>query len=207
MKMSSSIKYLTRRYLSPRRWMSFWHQMNEVMETGAKEVLETGVGGGIVTDVLCALGPSVTTFDIDPSLEPDVVGDILELNRHFEPASFDCILCAQVLEHLPFESFDPSLAAMHNITRRSVVLSLPFRRRYWGVIARFHLPFGAGRLNIRIPRLERFSPNDHKWEVGVRGYPLRRIERVLRRYFHIERRFYPFENLYHLFFRLRKKGA
>ena len=204
MKKSSGGKYLSRRYLSSRRWMSFWHQINEVMETGADNVLEIGTGGGVVTQILRALGVSVTTFDIDPETAPDVVGDVLELRRHFQPASFDCVLCAQVLEHLPFESFEPALVEIHRVTRRNVVLSLPYRRRYWGVIARFHLPLGAGRLNIRIPRPVRHVPGDHKWEVGTSGYPVRRIEKVLRRHFRVERRFYPFENLYHLFFRLRR---
>ncbi|MCX7703708.1 MAG: class I SAM-dependent methyltransferase [Planctomycetota bacterium] len=199
-------EYFSRRYLTIRRWTSFWHQIDEVLKTKAKSLLEIGVGSGVVAKVLREAGVSVTTFDISPELKPDVVGNILELEHHFSPSSFDCILCAQVLEHLPFESFKPAIEQIYKTTKSHAVISLPYHRRYWGIIARFYIPlFGAGRINIRIPRLLKHEEGEHKWEIGKSGYPLKKIESVLRSYFHIERRFYPLENIYHIFFRLRKK--
>jgi len=204
--MSSNTEYLSRRYLTIRRWTSFWHQIDEVLRTNAKTVLEIGVGTGIVANALRQFGLSVTTFDISPELKPDVIGDILELKRYFPPSSFDCVLCAQVLEHLHFESFKPAVEQIYHTTKNYAIISLPYHRRYWGIIAQFNLPlFGGGRLNIRIPRLIHHEMNEHKWEVGKSGYPVKKIESVLRDYFKIEKRFYPFENIRHLFFRLRKK--
>ena len=42
----------------------------------------------------------VTTFDIVPSPEVDVVGDAHELSRHFAPESFDFAISISVFEHL-----------------------------------------------------------------------------------------------------------
>lgn len=34
------------------RWISYWHQINEVLKTNARTVLEVGIGNGTVSDYL-----------------------------------------------------------------------------------------------------------------------------------------------------------
>jgi predicted SAM-dependent methyltransferase len=52
-------------------------------------------------------------FDIDPGVEPDVVGSILELEKSFEPQSFDVIWSSHVLEHLYAHETFPTLRQFH----------------------------------------------------------------------------------------------
>lgn len=41
----------------------------------------------------------ISTFDKDPVWNPDLVGDITKTK--FEDESWDCVLCVQVIEHIP----------------------------------------------------------------------------------------------------------
>ena len=56
-------------------------------------------------------------FDIDPGVEPDVVGSILEIETSFEPQSFDVIWSSHVLEHLYAHEIFPTLRQFHRILK------------------------------------------------------------------------------------------
>ena len=62
-------------YDSKRRFVSYWHQIREVISCDPLQVLEIGVGSGFVSRYLRGRGIAVKTVDIDASLEPDVVAD------------------------------------------------------------------------------------------------------------------------------------
>lgn len=194
------------------RWISYWHQISEVLRTNPRRVLEVGIGNATVSDYLRKMGLDVTTADIDPDLEPDVVCSVTELSKCFRPDSFDLILCAEVLEHLPFEYFDLSLENLYTVTRKWVVLSLPYPGLGFSVIINIFpfLPgmwFKRASFSLKIPlffREHRFS-GQHYWEIGKKGYPLRKIRGIISKRFYIVREFSPAGNPYHHFFTLRKK--
>jgi SAM-dependent methyltransferase len=56
-------------------------------------------------------------FDIDPGVQPDVVGSILELEKSFEPQSFDVIWSSHVLEHLYAHDVFPTLRQFQRILK------------------------------------------------------------------------------------------
>lgn len=193
-------------YDSKERWMSYWYQINEVLKTDGRKVLEIGVGNKIVTNYLKERGLEVTTVDIDPNLNPDHVCSVTELTKHFEPNSFDVVLCAEVLEHLPFKEFGKSLREIRKVTRRWVVLSLPYAGP--GFRLSLKLPrITEKNLKLKIPMLKehRFD-GQHYWEIGKKGYSRAKIvNNILERDFEIIRSYYPPEHMYHLFFVLKKK--
>lgn len=104
------------------RFASYWHQIDEVTRLGGR-ILEIGVGNGTVNAVLKRRGLSVESLDIDPALEPDVIGDIRQLP--FADASFDTALVAEVLEHLPWSDLETALAEVARVVRRGAVISVP----------------------------------------------------------------------------------
>jgi len=91
------------RYETPERWVNYGLQIRTVIESTPESVLEVGPGTGTVSGLLRGRGLNVTTLDVDPRFEPDIVGSVHELTRHVPPKSFDTVLCAEVLEHLPFD--------------------------------------------------------------------------------------------------------
>ena len=45
----------------------------------------------------------------------------------------------------------------------------------------------------------------HYWEIGTKGYQINKIINVLEKHFLVEEINNPYENPYHIFFKLRKK--
>lgn len=196
-------KYSFKKYDSKARWISYWHQIDEVLKLNPKNVLEIGVGNKTVASYLENSGLDVVTLDINEQLKPDVVGSVLKMP--FENNSFDVILCAEVLEHLPFDEFEKGLSELKRVTRKYVVLSLP----HFGhsITFSFKIPFlKEKKIAIRMPfPIKHYFNGEHYWEIGKKGYPLSKIESIIQKYFQIRKDFIPFENQYHHFFILEKK--
>lgn len=196
-------------YITLHRWMSFWHQMNAVVRSGAKTVLELGCGSGIMTQALrSAVGLQVTTFDFDPGLKPDVVGDIRKLEDYFAPASFDCVCAFQVLEHLPYADFEHTLPQLARIARHSVLLSLP----HWGYVMELRFRFWRTRWSAafarKITRRHRWRfDGEHYWELGTTDYPVNKLRRALEAHFIVRRAYFCPDNSYHYFFECTPKRS
>src|SRR5690606_18417263 len=97
----SPARYLDDAYFSPKQWVSYCGQINAVRRLSPRSVLEIGIGNGIVQKILEHLGMHVTTLDINAHLNPDIVGSITDVVQLTNGATYDCVLCAEVLEHLP----------------------------------------------------------------------------------------------------------
>ncbi len=104
---------------------SLCDQISAVYAESPTNILEIGKGNGFVSDFLSKAGFSVTTFDINERLEPDVVGSVTELASCFPHDSFDLVLCAEVLEHIPFDSFETAVTQIAAVSKRRVILTLP----------------------------------------------------------------------------------
>ncbi len=119
-KQSNQEFYPNSNYEIPKtKFITYWHQIHEVQKTKPKKFLEIGIGDGFVSNYLGKKKKiKVVTFDNDKKLNPDFVGDINFLSKYFPKNSFDTILCAEVLEHLPFSSFKKCLKEMNKISKK-----------------------------------------------------------------------------------------
>lgn len=192
-------------YDTKERWISYWYQINEVLKSNPKTVLEVGIGNKTVSDYLKKLGIKVTTVDIDESLEPDYVCSVTELSRCFKENSFDTVLCAEVLEHIPFKYFEKALEELWRVSKKYVIISLP----HFGPSLSLSLKIPLLRqinLAIKIPLpVRHVFDGQHYWEIGKKNYSLRKIRKILSKYYLIEREICPVENMYHRIFSLRVK--
>ncbi len=77
---------------------------------------------------------SVGVDSFDPSLQKSaarkihnryVKADIRELEKHFEPKSFDCVLASDVLEHLVKQEGKEFINVLERIARKMVVIFTP----------------------------------------------------------------------------------
>ncbi len=76
-------------YDTKERFISYWHQIHEIISLEPKKVLEVGIGNGFVTRYLREKGWDVTTLDIVSELRPDVAGSVLSLP--FGDTPFDVV--------------------------------------------------------------------------------------------------------------------
>lgn len=195
-------KYLFSKYVYPSRWSSYWHQIDEVLNTKPENVLVIGVGDKIVVNILKDYVKEVKTLDIDNSLNPDILASVekIPLNEN----SVDTGLCAEVLEHLPFEKFDACLRELNRLSKKNVILSLP----HFGPPVKFLLKiplFPEIKFAIKIPFMIKHKFNgENYWEIGKKGYSSSKIRKIIKKYFKINKEFIPFNNQYHHFYILEK---
>jgi SAM-dependent methyltransferase len=181
--------------------ITHWHQANSVAEftRPGDKVLEIGPGGGHTTWLLRHWGLDVTTLDFDKSVQPDIVGDITDLEC--ETKSFDCVIAAEVLEHIPFSEFEKALSELKRVCRGHVIVTLP--APFAGISALLNLPGVKPKgLYFGLPYWVTHNfDGEHYWELGKRGYSLWRIRRLLRSQgFSIVRDFRPAPSRYCYFF-------
>jgi len=100
-----------------------------ILPRGRKTVLEIGARHGFVTRVLRDHFESVTALDLEqPPWTMDrvigVKGNVEHLQ--FPDNSFDCVLCTEVLEHVP----DVAAGAREilRVARHEVILGVPYRQ-------------------------------------------------------------------------------
>lgn len=197
------MKYSFGKYVYLERWSSYWRQINEVLKTNPKNVLVIGKGDGVVDGILRKYVSEVITLDIDKELKPDIVASVE--NMPIEKDKMDIVLCAEVLEHLPFEKLEKSLAEISRVSSGQVVLSLP----HFGppVKLSFKIPFAEEikiAFKIPFPIKHKFN-GEHCWEIGKRNYSPTRIRKIIKKYFTVKKEFVSFENQYHRFYILDKK--
>lgn len=197
--------YQKQKYNTLERFISYYFQVDEVLGSKGKHVLEIGMGSNIVSLYLKTCGLSVTTCDFDEHVHPDVVADIRDIP--LSDKSFDTVLACQVLEHIPYEDFDKALHELRRIARTRVIISVPYRSTFFEVVLKF--PFIRTLLHknfldltLRIPLIFAGfkSSGQHYWEIDIRRYRKSIVKNSLRKHFKIIKEFSPPLNKFHYFF-------
>lgn len=200
-------RHYGRAYIAGGRLFSYAHQLHAALSFNPCHVVEIGVGAGVTRAVLDLVDVRVTTIDVQPELDPDVVGSVLELPLHDDAC--DVAICCQVLEHLQFVHFPKAMHELRRISRLGVVLSLPDCSPHYEL--RLRLPVlpplawsGTRRLDPGPAWKEDRRRNDgHYWEIGYADYPLHVVQRsITQAGFQIAETFRVPEKPYHRFFKL-----
>lgn len=100
-----------------------------LLPRGRKSVLDIGARDGYFSRLLTEYFDEVTALDLEkPRFEfprvTTVAGDITKLQ--FPDASFDCVFCAEVLEHIP--ALEQACRELVRVARHEVVIGVPFRQ-------------------------------------------------------------------------------
>ena len=193
------------KYVQKKRWISIWHQLDDVLALNHHFVLELGVGSGLFKALAGHFGVAVTTVDIDTELKPDYMASATDLP--FDDNSYDCVCAFQMLEHLPYEQSLKAFGEMARVARHHIVISLPDAKRLWAYT--FHIP-KIGDKTLLIPRpclslsVHKFD-GEHYWEINKLGYHLQKIIDDFNQFqVQIIKTYRVAENPYHRFFVFKK---
>lgn len=204
----TSREFYHRNYDQLSSFISYYYQIDIILELVQERLLEVGVGNKTVSVYLRNNGVDVTTCDYNKNLEPDYIADIRKLP--FENDSFDVVMACEVLEHLPWCDLSTSLAELQRVTSKYVVVSLPVISAYLELVCKFPLinnifkcPFFDIFLTVPLAVFRKCSVHHH-WEIGLRGFPIRKIRKAFRQYFSIIKEVRPVLNPRHRFFVLEK---
>ncbi len=197
--------YFKKSYDTKARFISYWHQIDEIVQINPTTILEIGIGNGFVSDYLKKRGYNIKTIDIDERLKPDYIGNVL--NLPFDDSSFQVVSCCEVLEHIPYENFKTALSEIYRVTNNYAIISIPDVTR-------------AYRLDIQIPKIGEITKlivlpkrkkiihkfdGEHYWEIGKKNYPLNKIINDINLSgFTVLKTYRIFEFTYHRFFILKK---
>lgn len=177
-------------YYTEKRIVHQWLQVELLKPLPVKRVLEIGPYLGLVTALLSNAGYQVTTLDHEgegprDGAERHIRADI----RRLEPAAlqgFDAILCCETLEHIAFTDVPPVLAALRAAGAPYLILSVPYEGPQAG-LSLYLNPHRRPRLKFfrklhflrRFPEPQSDAWENHRWEIGYRDYPLRKLIRAL----------------------------
>ena len=198
--------YFNESYDSKERFISYWHQINEIINLKPKKVLEIGIGNRFVSKYLKERKVNVLTLDIDKKLNPDIVGSVLDVP--FPDNSFEVVACYEILEHIQHKNFKKALSEIFRVSKSYAILSLPDASRIYRVYVQIP-KIGVVKRLISWPRLKnpiRKFNGEHYWEIGKAGYPLSKITKDIESSgFNIKKTYRIFENPCHRFFILKKE--
>lgn len=201
--------YADSSYSNWQRITSYFLQVQLQRHLQVRSVLEIGTGDGFVTQALRQMGVETKTLDLNPDLNPDIPGSVEAIP--VPDGSFDAVNCCQVLEHLPFDRFRPSLEEVRRVAKRYLVLSLPDTRFFCELGLK--IP-GVQHLAMQcsVPRyINREVPNSckqcgHHWEIGYAGTSFTQVKRaILDAGWHCTRVLRNTHNPWHCFFVCAKR--
>ncbi|WP_368039449.1 class I SAM-dependent methyltransferase [Tardiphaga sp. vice154] len=87
---------------------------------GQRRLLNAGAGNVTakrIETLLDSKGWEEVRLDVDPDVNPDIVGSLTDLDQLFEPASFDAIWCSHVIEHLFAHETWPTLVKFRQVLK------------------------------------------------------------------------------------------
>lgn len=110
-------------------WYRYLHVIKEVIAFRPDTILEIGVGAGVLKNVLSTFVKEYITMDINSKLDPDIVSDMRDFQSSLE-GKFDCVICADVLEHMPFTSLGCNLRNIYRYLTKDgkALITIPHRR-------------------------------------------------------------------------------
>ena len=172
------------------------YQFLDIQSLGTiKTILVIGPGQGLDTAIFRWRGYEVTTFDIDDTFEPDVIGSCHSMPM-FSNGQFDAVIASHVLEHLPEPFLDQAIGEIARISNYALVY-LPISGRT------VHLRFSPGILGIDWSLIfdlrpfwhkpdgitPRYCQGQHYWEIGMRGYSSSMLNKRFSKHFNVIKRY------------------
>jgi hypothetical protein len=177
--------------LNRSNFVNSYHQYRDAQLCGGSRLLIIGPGQGLDAAIFRWRGYDVTTFDIDETFHPDVLGSVHDMPM-FGDKQFDIAIASHVLEHLPLRYLDSALSELARVAGHAIVY-LPVAGRHGQI--RFQL--GARTIGFDVawdvfnfferPDGEtlRYCAGQHYWEVGRRGFRVKDLERRFGRHFNV----------------------
>ncbi len=167
-------------------WYRFFFIFKDLNNSESKNILEIGEGSGIIKNIFKEKVDSYLTMDLNKKLNPDFLNDV----RNFLPdleRRFDCIVAAEVLEHIPFEDLEKALFNFYKYLKKDgmVIITIPHRASNFlfmtptEVPHSFRIPTGFlsfGAFYRRFIKRKIWIDPGHEWEICDGKHLIRDVE-------------------------------
>jgi SAM-dependent methyltransferase len=175
-------------------WLRYFFIIRTILDLKLKEILEIGAGNEVVKNCLQKFVNVYKVMDINEKLKPDVLAYLREFKPELKE-KFDCVVCAEVLEHMPFEDLEKNLTNIYNYLRNSgkAIITIPHRRARILIITPLSyfkpliitLPFwiksSLKSFYQQVIKKKVWIDPHHCWEIGDGKINLKDVEEVMKR--------------------------
>lgn len=167
-------------------WFRYYHLVKDVLSLAAADVLEIGTGSGLLRNCLKPLLRDYLVLDINPNLFPDVVADVRTLQSALM-GRFDCVIAADVVEHMPFKDLATVAHNLHAYLKPGgyALITIPHRQSNFLFMSPrqvphvFTVPTGflsPGAFWRRFIKRKIWIDPSHCWEIGDGYVRIRDVE-------------------------------
>lgn len=171
-------------------WFRYFYIIKAVITSGARHVLEVGSGSGIVRNCLHPLVARYEVLDINSALQPDILADVRVRQPQLE-GRYDCVIVADVLEHMSFGSMPATLEHVASYLRPGgeMIVTIPHRRSHFLVMTPAQRPWvitvptgwlSPAAFYRRFIKRQIWIDPHHCWEIGDGTVTRRAVEAVFR---------------------------
>lgn len=157
-------------------WFRYFHLIKDVLDSKVDSILEVGSGSGLVKNCLKPLVKNYKVIDVNPELEPEILSDIRDVQAELV-GGFDCVIAADVLEHLPFADLEIACFNIYSYLKPGglALITIPHRQSNFLFMSPRQVPkvftvptgflsFGAFYRRFLLRKIW-IDPN-HCWEIG-----------------------------------------
>ena len=145
---------------SERDWRRIAWVINQIPE-GTRTILDVGAGPGALINYLTLSNrfERATAIDIRKYSKFVNLADEIDLqimdasSMAFEDSSYDCVICMEVIEHLPDTKMQPAIDELRRVAKKRLIMSVPFEEPE--PLPSYHLQrYDAERIQEVFPRAE-----------------------------------------------------
>lgn len=167
--------------LEERIHFEWYHQQADLVYkncTREQNILEVGIGTGLLSDLLKKRGWNLVTLDIDEDKRPDFCCSALDFE--YGAHAIDVVLAFEIFEHIPFETFKKIVCKLADQNVKNIYFSLPWSER------------NAFELYLKVPKLKGFrfyfdiprnviTEKSHFWELSIKEKVLKDEKHLIRK--------------------------
>jgi hypothetical protein len=143
----------------------YYHQAELVYRNCNRnqQLLEIGIGTGLLSDLLRRRRWNIMTLDIDEEKRPDHCASAIDFD--YVEHAVDAVLAYEIFEHIPFSTFTKLIQKLAQSKVSMICFSLPWSERE---IFHFSLKLPKLRLlsgSLRVPK-KKIDTKAHFWELS-----------------------------------------
>ena len=157
-------------------WTRYYFLVKDSVSLDRRDILEVGGGSGLVRNCLEPLCHSYTTLDVNDNLSPEVVSDVCANVPELRD-KFDCVIAADILEHIPFDSVRIAVENLHSYLQVGgyALITIPHRRSNFMYMTPHNIPkffsvptgfLSLGGFYRRFIKKKIWIDPCHCWEIG-----------------------------------------